>query len=204
MAVLCCWSSQRGKFTESTQPAIANKPMAKDYPVNEPATAAGAVNEPAAEVAFDTLAAAAELQQADFSPKQATGVVRVITDSQRNLATKGDIRELKGDIRRLDGRLDAMDDKLEGINHRIDGVDAKIEGINHRIDGVDAKIGSLRMIMFVLVSVVLANFALTVTVLMKPTHIHAPQAQTQTQAHNQTQAQTQNHQNINQQRNLTQ
>ena len=75
----------------------------KDYTVNEP------------EVAFDTLAAAAELQQSDFNPKQATGVVRAITDSQRNLATKVDIRELKAELKATNNRVDTLRMILLGV-----------------------------------------------------------------------------------------
>ncbi len=54
---------------------------------------------------IDTAAAIHELTQSGMPEQQATAVVRTFAESQEELATRGDIREVKSEIEALETRI---------------------------------------------------------------------------------------------------
>ena len=72
-----------------------------------------------ANVAFDTLTASKDLQQAGFETPQAEAIALVIKNSQGDLATKADIQLLKVEIEKLrtefNGKFKNLEDSLTGL-----------------------------------------------------------------------------------------
>ena len=71
---------------------------------------------------FDTLKAAEALQKAGFSDMQAKAVIHSIVESQDNLATKADIRELRTDFQALRTEFKAEFKAQRADSKRMEGV----------------------------------------------------------------------------------
>ena len=77
-------------------------------------------------VAFDTLAAARDLENAGLERPVAEAVASAIRAGQGELVTKADLR---AEISRLDGRLDGFGRRLDGFGSRLDGLQSRINGL---------------------------------------------------------------------------
>ena len=114
-------------------------------------------------LAFDTLTASKDLQQAGFEAPQAEAIALVIKDGQGDLATKADIDLVKADIEMVRTELSAKIDKVESeLSAKIDKVDAKIDRVetdlSAKIDKVADGIIWLKWSIAVVVAVMLSMF----------------------------------------------
>jgi hypothetical protein len=66
--------------------------------------------------AIDTAKAVESLIDSGMPEPQAKAVVATFAESQEQLVTKADIRELKG---QLDGRLEGLEGKLDGLKSQV-------------------------------------------------------------------------------------
>ncbi len=63
-------------------------------------------------ITFDTLDATRRLREAGFDERQAESVVRVLSEAQSALATKGDLSLLR---QHVDGRFNVIDAKFDKL-----------------------------------------------------------------------------------------
>ena len=103
-------------------------------------------------VAFDTLSASKDLQDAGIEARQADAIALVFKNSQGNLATKADIELVKADIELV---------KAE-INHLRNEVKGDIENLRNEVKG---DIRWLKWAIAAVLAVMLGGFGIIISLL---------------------------------------
>ncbi len=112
-------------------------------------------------VAFDTLSASKELQDAGIEARQAEAIALVFKSSQSDLATKADSdhlrTELKADIKELKGDIENLRTEVKGDIKQVKG---DIENLRTELKG---DVRWLRWAMAAVIAVMLGGFGLIIS-----------------------------------------